>query len=92
MMNKILAWNFVSGKSGKSGEMKVSDFPQLGFSGRPRGPPPSVRDLGLYLRLNKELEKGSFSNVVFCYSYSNKLLLPFLTHSDWFCAQTVRDY
>ena len=56
---------------------KIPDFPQLGFSGRPLGPAPSVRKLGLYLRLHKELEKGSLSNVVFCYSYSNKILLPY---------------
>ena len=78
MLNKILHTNFVSGnsrsRSWKSGKAEVMDFPQLGFPGRP---PPPVRDLSLYLRLNKELEKGSFSNVVFCYSYSNKFLVSF---------------
>ena len=47
--------------------------------------------MGLYLRLNKELEKGSFSTIVFCL-----LLMKFLAFSllhsslDWFCARIVR--
>ena len=66
MLHKIFPWNFVNGNSGsRSGETEIPDFPQLWFSRRPLGPPPSVRDLGLHLRLNKELEKGSFSIVVF---------------------------
>jgi hypothetical protein len=63
-----------SGSSGNSEKSEVPDFSQLGFSRRPPGPPPLVRDHNLYLRLNKELEKCSFSIVVLCCSLLNKTL------------------
>ena len=55
--------NYVSTKSGSrsgnSAKGKFPDFPLLGFSEWPTGPPPVVRDHNLYIRLNKKQEKGS---------------------------------
>ena len=66
MRNKILPWTIVSKKSGDTEVVRI-------FS----GPPPlDFGILGLYLRLNKEVEKGSFSIVVF---WIAPTLINFLT-------------
>ena len=63
MGNKILRWNFVSGKSGSDPESPEGR--QLGFF-RAAAWAATFRlgILNLYLRRNKELEKGSFSIIL----------------------------
>ena len=60
---QIVNSNFVSTKCGlRSSNSEMEGFPGftlLGSFGRPTGPPPSVQDCSLYLRLNKELEEVS---------------------------------
>ena len=65
-MNKILFRNCVSGKSG-SGSAFFGKTEEVRVFGQLPGPPLRITDFScsLYLRLNKELRKGSFSIVVF---------------------------
>ena len=65
-MNKVLFRNCVSGKSG-SGSAFSGKTEEVRVFWQPPGPPLNIRDFSfsLYLRLSKELRKGSFSLVVF---------------------------
>ena len=66
-MNKVLFRNRVSGKSG-SGSAFSGKTEEVRVFWQPPGPPLRIRDfsLNLYLRLSKELRRGSFSLIVFC--------------------------
>ena len=65
MKNKSLPWNFVSGKSGSGSEKSRETKAIRVFRAAASAATFRLGILGLYLRLNKELEKGSFSIVVF---------------------------
>ena len=65
-MNKILFRNCVSGKSG-SGSAFSGKMEEVRVFWPPLGPPLRIRvfSLSLYLRLSKEMRRGSFSPIVF---------------------------